>query len=457
MDAAPFTAQELVSAIPGNWIGVPCAVSALFSDTRETVPDSMFFAFSGENFDAHDFLDRAVQNGAKLLCIEQGKEYKIPPGVSALVVPSVVTAYQQLAKFHRMKFPGLTVLALTGSCGKTSTKEALRAILNRAYGSEHVLATEGNTNNQIGVPRNLFRLTEQHRVAVIEMGTNHHGEIAPLADCALPDSALIVSIGNCHLEFLGSLDGVAQEKSAIFKNGVRRAVLPRNTAQYSILAVAAEGAEIITFGATPDCDFSADYSGGNLNGSAFRLIRRRDGASAEIQWKIPGAHQAHNAAGAAALADVLGIDFQTIADGLAETTLPGLRMRQSVHNGAIWINDAYNANPDSMCASLEWLAEFADPEKLILVLGDMGELGEASAVGHRRVLLKVQELFPDVRLFTVGDRMLAVADALAMEPVESYLSAEEAKADFIQHVSPGDLVFLKASRSAGLEKLEPAE
>ncbi len=455
MDNAAFSAQELVSAVSGEWTGTPCGVRALFSDTRETVQDAMFFAFSGENFDAHDFLDTAVRNGAKLLCIDRSKREKLPPGVPAVLVDSVVTAYQQLARFHRMRFPNLNVLALTGSCGKTSTKEALRAILEEAYGAEHVLATEGNTNNQIGVPRNLFRLTEQHRAAVIEMGTNHHGEIAPLTDCALPDHAMIVSIGSCHLEHLGSLGGVAKEKSNIFKNGVKRAVLPKDTAQYQILADAAEGAEIVSFGTGSETDFQTEYLGGNLDGSAFRLTRLRDGRSAVVQWHIPGAHQAVNAAGAAALADALGIELETIAAGLAKTVLPGLRMRKTEHGGATWINDAYNANPDSMCASLEWLAEFADPEKLLLVLGDMGELGEASAAGHRKVLLKALELFPGSRLVTVGDRMLSVADALAMEPLASYLTADEGKEELQSLVRPGDLVFLKASRSTGLEKMEP--
>ena len=132
-----------------------------------------------------------------------------------------------------------------------------------------------------------------------------------------------------------------------------------------------------------------------------------------------------------------------------------MRMRITERNGATWINDAYNANPDSMCATLQWLAEFADPEKLVLALGDMGELGEGKAIGHRRVLLKVLELFPEARLFTVGEEMLAMADALGMEPVESYLKSADGKDDFYKHIQPGDLVFLKASRSTGMEKLEP--
>ena len=463
MDNVSFTFDEIRSALPGStWTGNPAgSVSAIFTDTRETVADSLFIAFSGENFDAHDFLDKAVANGAKLLCVEKEKADRVPAGVDAVLVDSTVAAYQALARLHRNRFPDLHLLALTGSCGKTSTKETLRAILEEAYGKEHILATEGNTNNQIGVPRNLFRLTDAHQAAVIEMGTNHHGEIAPLADCALPESAMIVSIGNCHLEFLGSLEGVAVEKSRIFQNGVRRAVLPYGAAGTEIMRDAAAGSgEILTFGADPVCDFRAEYLGGNLQGSSFRLTKAATGESAVIQWHIPGAHQANNAAGAAALADSLGIPFEVIAAGIAKTTLPGMRMRITEHHGATWINEAYNANPDSMCATLEWLSEFVkgdDLKKLVLALGDMGELGSARAVGHRRVLLKVQELFPDVRLVTVGPEMQAVADALAMEPVAAYMTADEAPGDFLDHIRPGDLVLLKASRSMGMEKLEPAE
>ena len=460
MDQVTFTFEEIRSALPGaEWIGSfngAETIRAISTDTREQAEDSLFIAFTGESFDAHDFLPKALENGAKLLCIEAVKQHLLPEGARAVLVADTVLAYQALARLHRNRFPALKLLALTGSCGKTSTKETVRAILEEAYGKDQVLATEGNTNNQIGVPRNLLRLNKNHKAAIIEMGTNHHGEIEPLRRCAEPESAMIVSIGNCHLEFLGSLEGVAQEKSHIFTDGMKRAVIPSGAAGEDIMRQAAAGTgEIITFGTGSGCDFTAEYLGGNLRGSSFRLTKRSTGETATIQWGIPGAHQACNAAGAAALADSLGIPFATIAAGIAKTTLPGMRMRITERNGATWINDAYNANPDSMCATLQWLAEFADPEKLVLALGDMGELGEGKAIGHRRVLLKVLELFPKARLFTVGEEMLAMADALGMEPVESYLKSADGKDNFYKHIQPGDLVFLKASRSTGMEKLEP--
>lgn len=462
MDQVTFTIDEIRSALPGaEWIGDlkgTETIRAIFTDTREQAEDSLFIAFTGETFDAHNFLPKAVENGAKLLCIEAIKQHLLPEGAAAVLVADTVLAYQALARLHRNRFPGLKLLALTGSCGKTSTKETVRAILEEAYGKDQVLATEGNTNNQIGVPRNLLRLNENHKAAIIEMGTNHHGEIYPLRRCAEPESAMIVSIGNCHLEFLGSLEGVAQEKSHIFSTGMKRAVIPAGAAGENVMREAAAGAgEIVTFGTNSDCDFVAEYLGGNLRGSSFRLTKRSTVETATIQWGIPGAHQACNAAGAAALADSLGIPFETIAAGIAKTVLPGMRMRITERNGATWINDAYNANPDSMCATLQWLAEFADQEKLVLALGDMGELGEGKAVGHRRVLLKVWELFPKARLFTVGEEMRAMADALGLEPVESYLKSADGKDDFYKHIQPGDLVFLKASRSTGMEKLEPEQ
>lgn len=465
MDTAAFTFDEIFSACGGEWIGPfePAAtVSHLFTDTRENVPDSIFIALPGERFDAHDFLENAIGQGAKLLCIDAKKKAKLPARltVPALAVNDTVAAYQALAHLHRMRFPRVRVLALTGSCGKTSTKETLRAIFEAAFGADHVLATEGNTNNQLGVPRNLLRLNDAHRVAVIETGTNHPGEIEPLARCIRPEGAMIVSIGRCHLEFLGSLEGVAREKSHLFDflpaNGF--AAIPAGAAGFDIMqkAASARTKNVVAFGPGPKTAFTSKYLGGNLHGSAFELTKNATGETRRIQWNIPGAHQANNAAGAAALADAFGIPFDTIAAGIANTRLPGMRMRLAKHAGATWINDAYNANPDSMKASLEWLAEFADPASLVLALGDMGELGTASGDGHRSVLESARRLLPGARLFTVGEKMRLAASALAVPPEKCYVSSDAAALDFRSRIRPGDTVFLKASRSTQMEKLEPA-
>ena len=455
-----FTLHELLRATEGRLVGdnAPAMVDSVFTDTRETAKNALFLAFSGESFDAHDYLAQAVANGASLLCVEESKLDKVPSGVPAIAVPSTVTAFQRIARFHRLRFPNLKVILLSGSCGKTSTKESLRAIFVHAMDSISVLATEGNTNNQIGLPQNLLRLNARHRVAVLEAGTNHHGELEPLSYCAMPDLAIIVSIANCHLEFLGSLEGVAQEKSKLFTHLAPGgfAVIPAQCPGQDILARAAAPFRTGTFGfSDTDADLTARYLGGNLHGAKFTLTRATTGETVSVQWGIPGRHQAGNAAAAALAALTFGIPFQTIAEGLSRTTLPGLRMRVSEHNGATWINDAYNANPDSMAASLNWLSEFADPKKLVLILGDMGELGESSAEGHRSVCALAKDLFPDARFLVVGPHMTAAAQETGLG-CTAYPSAQDAAKASVQ-IEADSLVFLKASRSTHLELLEPAE
>jgi UDP-N-acetylmuramoyl-tripeptide--D-alanyl-D-alanine ligase len=454
-----FTLHELLRATEGRLVGdnAPAMVESVFTDTRETAKNALFLAFSGESFDAHDYLAQAVANGASLLCVEESKLGKVPAGVPAIAVSSTVTAFQRIARFHRMRFPNLKVILLSGSCGKTSTKESLRAIFTHAMDSISVLATEGNTNNQIGLPQNLLRLNARHRVAILEAGTNHHGELEPLSLCAMPDLAIIVSIANCHLEFLGSTEGVAQEKSKLFTHLAPDgfAVIPAQCPGQEILARAATQFRTGTFGfAGSDADLTANYLGGNLHGAKFTLTRESTGETVSVQWGIPGRHQAGNAAAAALAALTFGIPFETIAEGLSRTTLPGLRMRVSEHSGSTWINDAYNANPDSMAASMNWLSEFADPKKLVLILGDMGELGESSAEGHRSVCALAKRLFPDARFLVVGPHMTAAAEEAGLD-CTAYPSAQDAANASVQ-IEAGSTVFLKASRSTHLELLEPA-
>ena len=450
-----FTFAELAEATHGVLLNIddPSGkISSVFTDTREKTPDSLFVALSGENFDAHNYLAEAVGQGAQILCVEKSKADMVPTGVPALLVESTLAAYQDIASFHRRRFPALKVIALTGSCGKTSTKEALRAIFVQAFGADKVLATEGNTNNQIGVPRNLLRLNGEHEFAIIEMGTNHHGEIEPLVKCALPCAALVVSIASCHLEFLGSLDGVAREKSHIFmtlgKDGF--GVIPFDCAGKSILLDAVKNFSHAEAGMDPSADFYSIYGGGNLHGASFELVKRATGERVKVEWGIPGRHQASNAAAAAAMADHFGIDMSTTGAGLSHTVLPGMRMRITERDGVTWINDAYNANPDSMKASLTWLSEFADASKLLLVLGDMVELGEDSLKRHAEILSFARNLFPDARILAVGKKMtLAASDDMEVFP-DSAACAEK----ILSFVRRGGMVFLKASRMTKLELCE---
>ena len=277
-----FTCDEILAVTDGRLVNRfrENGISAVTTDSRQPMRNALFIAIPGEKFDGHDYLAQALANGADLLCIEEKSISKLPENAPAIVVPFTVAAYRKLAAHHRKKVLPKTI-ALTGSCGKTSTKEMLRSIFSEAFGSDCVLATEGNTNNQIGVPQNLLKLNENHRWCILEMGTNHHGEIEPLSAAAEPDAALIVSIARCHLENLGSLEGVAVEKSQIFRHLYGTAVIPEDAPGFEILKKAAKKNSILTFG-TPNADFYFKYLGGNIRGSSFELIDNRTGKRLKI-------------------------------------------------------------------------------------------------------------------------------------------------------------------------------
>ena len=441
-----FSSGELTASGAGRWQKEGVGVSGIFTDTRIASPGALFVALSGERFDAHNFLDKAVAAGAAALCVERSKAHLAPPGIPLLLSENTLVSYQRLAEFHRRRFTGVTVFGITGSVGKTSVKEMLRAICTEAAGSEEkVLWTLENTNNQIGVPLNLFRLNSRHRYAVLEAGTNHFGEIAPLGRTIVPDVALVNSVAPCHLEFLRDLEGVAEEKShicdALSSQGT--AIFPAECPQLEILKRNVSG-KIMLFGKDAG-DVRCTYLGGSLKGSRVRLSFP---GGEEITFELPlsGAHQAMNAAAAAAAAFSAGIAPETIAEGLKKTLLPGGRNRIFRSGSVICIDDTYNANPVAVCAALRNLKEFADPEKTVLLLGEMRELGGAAQEAHDGVKQLAQELFPEARKIYVGS--LYGNEALPDAP---------AAAELLEKILlPGDLLFAKGSRGVGLEKALPA-
>ncbi len=455
-----FTAGELALATGGSWSGIPPAGKwQINTDSRTIQPGDCFVPIVGERFNGHDFLS-ALPAGVIAL---KEDSYPAPENLPVLVVKDTTQAYQDIARFHRLRMKNLQVAAVTGSVGKTSVKEMLRAVFTAAVGEEAVLYTLGNTNNQIGVPQNLLRLDEKIRYAVIEMGTNHHGEIAPLSQCVLPDGAIINTIAACHLENLGSLEGVAQEKSAVY-SGMRHAgniaVYPIECAGRSIIEKAAGKFRSVTFGNDENADVSAEYLEGSLAGSSVKLFFRSIGKSVTFSWGLSGRHQAANAAAAAALAFCMDIDPDTIARGLSNTTLPGKRMNAVTLNDTTWINDAYNANPQSMQSSLAGIAEnCSKTAPLVLVLGDMLELGEDEISYHKQVLEYVCRTFSnhDYRLLLLGKRFNeALTDcALQLKNVQNFTRIEDLVQALQKIRTSGMTIFLKSSNSVGLSKVEP--
>ena len=458
-----LNSSKIASASKGVWLNLtePLSFISMNTDSRKTEKHALFFALQGETFDGHDFLDAALANGSAALCINRNKLGDRKFSVPVLLVDDTLKAYQDIAKYYLGTFrKNLKVIAVTGSSGKTSSKEMLRAVFSGIYGSENVLATEGNTNNHIGVPQNIFRLRAHHRACILEMGTNHFGEIEVLSRIAEPDTAIICSIGRCHLEHFGDVNGVAREKSTIFshmrKDGT--AIIPVSGNGHSIMLEAASKFKFIQFGITDNADVQAEYLGGNLNGSSFNLIFQNTKQKIQVNWKLAGVHQASNAAAAAAAAMLYGASPELIAKSLENCSLPGMRARVTVRNGITWLNDAYNANPDSMKASLEWLREFADEKNTVIVAGDMRELGDSAAQAHYDTLVYARKLFPSSRIFAVGPEMcssyskLNAAEQINLSVLPDSKSAVEPVRSAVQD---GDLVFLKASRGTKLEVIEP--
>ncbi len=451
---AAFTPEELHLATGGRFLGTPAAVCGVFTDTRAPEWGGLFVALRGERFDGHDHLAAAAGAGAAVLMMEEceAERFSLAWNVPALLVADTLKAYQALAMFHRRRFD-VQLIALTGSVGKTSVKEMLHAIAAEAVGPDAVLATEGNTNNQVGVPQNLLRLEARHKLIVLEMGTSSPGEIEPLSRLAMPDVALVNTVAPCHLEKLGSLAGVAREKAMVYA-GLRpggTAIFPPDAPEAGILRAAATGHTQRTFGVA-DCDFRATDYHGTTEEAQFTL-HFPDGSAFPIRWTLAGEHQARNAAAAAAAAYSLGIAPETIVAGLAKTTIPGMRMQRTIRNGATYWNDAYNASPESMKAVLRQMTSTVPQERLVLVLGDMLELGADEISLHAGVLAALRAWAPRARLLLVGERMRRALEQTPFPGVVRTVGTSRfAAPELADLVRPGDTVLLKASRGTRLER-----
>ncbi len=470
MDSAvAFTAAELAGITGGAWDGAPpppeFRITGISDNSRNAGPGCLFAAIRGELADGHRFLPQALAAGAAALCVERKPDAELRakfPGAPVLLVDDSLRAWQELARAHRLRFPRLPVVGITGSCGKTSTKEMIAAVLE-AHLPGAVLKTEGNTNNHFGVPRNLLRLTPQHRAAVIEMGTNHPGEIAALVRLAAPRIGVICNIGHAHLEYLGDLAGVAHEKGSLFAGleaadgGEKVAVFPEDAAHADILRNLAGNARIITVGAGETAGVRVSYLGACGGGRyGVRLHWKASGDTREFTWGLGGAHQAMNAGAAAAVGAALGIPPDTITAGLAASVLPGMRMDIREHEGVEWVNDAYNSNPDSARAGIAWFREITaetDPADCILVLGDMRELGPAVAPGaHIELLRLALHTCPGYTILPVGEEMEKAATACGLR---AFPDAAAARAAALPLLRPGTWILLKGSRGIQLEKLLP--
>ena len=416
-------------AMHGSLIGNDSAFDSVGTDSRAVRPGQLFVALKGEHFDGHDYAKQALEQGAAGVVLEKNTANLSP----AIVVEDSYLALGQLASHWREKF-AIPVVAITGSNGKTTVKEMLSAILAvKAGGMDAIHATVGNLNNHIGLPLTMLKLRDSHRYAVLEMGMNHLGEIAYLSDLAKPTLALINNAGTAHVGELGSRDKIAQAKGEIFAgmaaNGVALINADDDYAAYWRALNA--GKKIVSFGVDQPADVQASYQ--EKDGGYAVRIRTPAG---EVAFTLPlmGVHNVRNALAASAAAYALGVSNADIATGLAGfSAVKGRLQNKLAIQGARLIDDTYNANPDSMKAAIDVLANQTGEK--ILVLGDMGELGSDAARMHREVgeyakTKGLQQLYclGDLSLemvqgFGVGARHFDDAAVLA-EAIKPRLSAQ---------------------------------
>ena len=421
------------------------------TDSRAIRPGDLFVALRGERFDAHEFVSQAIVQGAAAALVERAeveKRGEAWKGLPLIVVNDTRLALGQLAAFWRGR-QNIKLVAVTGSNGKTTVKEMLAAILRKAAGEEAVLATQGNLNNDIGMPLTLLKLRAQHKFAVIEMGMNHPGEIAYLTGIARPDVAVINNAGAAHLAGLGSVEQVARAKGEIFQglaaDGV--AVINNDDAFAPLWKELACNHTMIGFGLERPAQVSATYQPGPL-GSELQL--RTPAGEFAASLRVPGVHNVRNALAAAAAATALGIAPQAIAAGLHEFGgVKGRLQRKAGLHGAALIDDTYNANPASVKAAIAVLANV--PGRKILVLGDMGELGPDAVSLHRELGAAARQAGVDI-LFALGD----VSREAAMEFGENawfFERIQELLADLENLLAPDVTVLVKGSRFMQMERV----
>ncbi|WP_295752513.1 UDP-N-acetylmuramoyl-tripeptide--D-alanyl-D-alanine ligase [Undibacterium sp.] len=357
-------------------------VNGLATDSRRIHQGNLFLALRGEQFDAHDFLESVASSGAAAVVAEHVPDgYKLP----ALIVPDTQVALAEIARHWRRQF-SIPVIGVTGSNGKTTVKEMIAAILHAYAGADHYLSTTGNLNNEIGVPLTVLRLQSQHRCAVIELGMNHPGEIALLTSVALPTVGLVNNAQREHQEFMQSVDAVAEENGSVLRalpaDGI--AVFPADdtyTALWRSYAAESGQRRVLTFGLTANSDVRGSYQA-HAFGSEIK-INIGDKAFS-VNLSAAGSHNVLNALAAAACCHSIGVPNDVIARGLeAFQPVNGRLQRKTAVNGASIIDDTYNANPDSVRAAIDVLAQIGG--SALLVLGDMGEVGEDGIAFHEEI------------------------------------------------------------------------
>ncbi len=436
---AEILGAQVVAGNPGALVS-----AGVSTDTRTIAPGSAFFALRGERFDGHEFVATALDAGATAVVVDQW-EGGTPVSGSVIVVEDTLAALQRLAFWWRSELQ-IPVVGITGSNGKTSTKDFTTAVLSRRF---KVCATRGNLNNHIGLPLTVLSTSEDCEAAVWEMGMNHPGEIAPLCEIARPKIGIITNIGTAHIEYMGSREGIAEEKGMLaralpsdgtlfipagcdfyeyFRQRTKAHVIPVGNGRGLIRAEALECGDGFT---------------------RFKLVIEGE-APVDVLLPVGGRHMVTNALLAAGAGWKLGLSPEEIAEGLSSASLTGGRLRRYEWNGLRIYDDTYNANPESMAAALETLSEVPveNGGRRIAVLGRMGEQGSHAPAAHRRTGDLAARLGITVVAVGEGTQELAAAGQ-----GRHFADVESAAAWLSSGAQSGDAILFKGSRSAAIERV----
>lgn len=449
----PLNIMQIAGAISARIVnhGEQRVFRTVSIDSRKVKQGDLFFALRGDRFDGHDFIPMALEAGALGIVLEREVDL-IPPEIPVLMVEDTQAALQDLAR-HNRKISAVPVIGVTGSSGKTSTKDLLYSVLSAKF---HTLKTEGNFNNELGLPLTLLRLDESHQMAVVEMAMRGQGELDLLGRIALLNGAVITNIGEAHFEILGSVDNIARAKGEILdyigEGGF--AVLHGDSPYMRREALRCQG-KVVFYGEDRGMDLWVRDITPVDGGNRFTAVYR--GREAEYFVPLPGRHNVINSLAAVAVGLELGMEEGDIRAGLSGANLTAMRLEISRFDGITVINDSYNANPSSTRAAIQVLSETAgENSRKIAVLGDMLELGDKSEPGHREVGRAAREAGVDL-LVPVGERarhigIEAEEAGLSSHQIHYYTSSREAALALKNIIRPGDVILVKGSRGMKMEE-----
>jgi len=447
-----FTVRDILSAVKGKLLSgnMDEILTGISTDTRKIKKGELFLAIKGDRFDGHSFILDAVSKGAGGVLVQEGgitnANFKLPD-VSFVSVNDSVKALGDIGNFHRSRF-SIPIIGITGSNGKTTTKEMTAAILNKRF---NALKNFGTENNNIGVPLTLMRLNGEHNIAVLEIGANHLGEIRRLSEIARPTMAVITNIGPSHLEYLEDLDTVFRAKTEMLEHMDKDAKLILN-ADDEHLAKIETGLRIVWFGFDKGADFYADKISMEHDGINFRLNGKWD-----ISLGVLGRHNVYNALSAIACAWDFGVPLDDIKDALKEFRVPNMRMEVKRFGDIKIINDTYNANPQSMKQAIEALRDMTTEGRKVLIAGDMLELGTFSGRFHHLVGKQAAESGIDliVAVGKLAEHVAKGAQEAGMNEKKIKLCAvmKEAREKVAGLIKKGDTILVKGSRAMKMEEI----